>query len=173
MIEVLIAMVILGAGVMAYVKSSASSLSTNTDTTETLRAAQIVADTNRLFSAHVATLAPGASRQQVISKVRGLQNDMQKQAQALQQAKGYRCEGGQPVLSGKTQGATSHASALQSWVRGPSGCLTISVDETLDPAGLQGVWIETRYAWLSTAGDGQQTRLVRANALVAADWINN
>ncbi|HEY1059327.1 MAG TPA: hypothetical protein VGE55_11415 [Limnobacter sp.] len=163
----MIAMLVLGLGVMAYAKSTSATLIGSIDNAERQRVALLATDMNNVFAAHVNTLGSGASQQQVISAVQTLAGQLSRELQTVAQSRGYTCNNGQPVMNASANPNQSiNSTVFKSWMQGPPVCAQFTVITSV-PTGFNGVWMQTQISWLAVRNSRGGVDTIRIPSLIA------
>lgn len=168
-IEVVISMLILGAGVRAYTQSHSNQIAAGLDNLERQQAALIASDISNIIAAHVNLADPLTARSDIENRIKSISNNLLQEAKKIATERGYSCENFTPRLKAKaTNATTTTATALQPWVQGPAFCLKIEIPANqVVNNGFNGVWVQTTLYWLPIKRADNTADNISISSLVA------
>jgi Tfp pilus assembly protein PilV len=167
LLEVVFAMLILGAGVLVFTKATSANLTTSIEIAERQGVALLASDLNNVISARVSELGPSANRQAVISVAGSLIDSLNNEFQQMAQNRGYSCNNQTPVTSSSNISAgSSNSTLLKAWSNTPPVCVEFVLLDQIS-TGFNGVWIETRVRWVGMKSVDDTAEEIRIPALIA------
>lgn len=173
LLEVLLSMLILSAGILSYAKSHSNQITAGQDNLERQQAALIASDINNMIAAHVNTKAAASSTVLTANEIRNaiktLQGQLLTEATKVATARGYSCKDNVPTLgTTSTNGKKTTATALQSWVQGPAFCLVLEIPPNqVINSNFTGVWIRTVVHWQPLKRADNSTDNMSISSLIA------
>lgn len=166
LLEALLSMAILAAGVMSYLHATAGSMASNTDSYETQRVAMLLHDINRMFAANMSALPANASQGDVDQRSEEFRSALYTHFSATKELRGYHCTGyDAKVTAVKGDVSKIQSSVEKSWLSGPAGCLTIHLKYPPND-GAPGKWIETKIHWVGLRREDDTRQRVTTSALL-------
>lgn len=166
MIELLISILILSVGVIAYAKSWSNAASLSIENAERQQIASMAGDLSNVFAAHLNNMNTQSSRNSVISRLNTFASQLEQSFESNYASAGYECVQGRPRLTGPRNFSQLNSTLMRAWALGPSVCIQFKVLDQIN-TGFNGVWVETKVTWISIQNRAGELETLTMPSLIA------
>lgn len=168
MVESLIAILVLSAGVVLYAKNWSANFSATNSTHVRAIAAMQVAEIGNVLLANISDLGRDASRSQISARVQQFGANLQEHINSFGPAMGYRCTDQGPVPVNRVEDIShlNNATLVRTWSQGAASCVRITLLPNI-ATNTNGVWVKIETQWIDAHTLEGQLESVAVHTLVS------
>lgn len=171
MIESLIGILILTAGVVLFSKNWGANLNAQSGASFRAVAATQAAEIGNVMLAHIANEGRAASHGQIVSKVQQFANDMNRHLNSFAEARGHQCNNQSEAVrltghAARTQSELQQSTLARIWSYGPVKCIRITPLPNIHNH-TNGIWVRVEAKWIAPQAANNQFETVSVYTLVS------